>query len=261
MAAARFLLPPEHGAWAQFLFPLATALSLPGAGLNAWLLALAALCAFLSSESLQVLIGSRGTRASRELAPAARRLVAALLVSAATALAVALPTTTVLVRWATTLMVAVGGTAWLHAVRGELKTTWGELHVGTALACWSIPVALAAGSSPTSAATIAGAWVAAFTAATLAVRSVTARGSRRPFRHYQVATILAAVSATAVLMSLARAHVISALIVATFLPTAVVVVLIAITTPAARWLKPIGWAVVAACSILLAGLIVASRTL
>lgn len=260
MAATRLLLPPEHGAWAQLLFPLVTALSLPDAGVQAWLLALAVLCAFLASESLRVLAGSRGSRVARELAPAARRSLLVLLVGALVASATVLVTATVPVRWATAVLAAVSASVWLHALRGGLKTTWGELHVTTALSCWATPVALAAGAPLAWAVTMPCAWTAAFAAATLAVRSVTARGFRRPFRHYQAAAIALALSAAVALSALARADALHPLVVFTFLPTAAVVLLVAIVVPPTRWLKHIGWAVVVTSVILLAGLILAGRT-
>lgn len=258
-SVARLLVPSEHGTWAQLLFPLATALWLPGARTSAWLLAAAVVCAFTATESLQVLFGSRGSRAARELGPVARRTLASLMGGAAVCGAAALVSASPATRMATVALFVVGASAWLHVFRGGLKTTGGELHVAAALSCGALPVALAGEASSEWAFTIAGTWTAAFASATLAVRSVTARALRRPYRvHLASATVLAVASAFA-LVSLARAGKVPSLLPVAFLPTAAIVAVVAVAAPRAASLKRIGWCVVASSAILLIGLVVAGQ--
>jgi choline-glycine betaine transporter len=69
------LLPREHGAYAQVIFPLLTALALGGITVSALLLVIATVTVFLAHEPVLVLLGNRGGRAKRETsAPAGRRL-------------------------------------------------------------------------------------------------------------------------------------------------------------------------------------------
>src|SRR5262249_5726331 len=71
----RSLLPREHGAYAQLLVPLATALALRPPSWSSVLFALAACCAFLANEPLLVALGHRGKRACElDGAHAVRRL-------------------------------------------------------------------------------------------------------------------------------------------------------------------------------------------
>jgi hypothetical protein len=71
------MLPREHGAYGQLLFPLATALAIGRPGWPAVALALAAIAVFLAHEPLLVLVGQRGLRAARERGSEARRWLAA----------------------------------------------------------------------------------------------------------------------------------------------------------------------------------------
>src|SRR5688572_9798586 len=77
------MLPREHGAYGQLLFPLTTALAIgrPGRAAFAW--AAASALAFLAHEPLVVLAGLRGSRASRDDRQRARRWLAAYLTGAA----------------------------------------------------------------------------------------------------------------------------------------------------------------------------------
>jgi len=60
------MLPREHGAYGQLLFPLVTPLAAGRPGLAALLLTMTAVCAFLAHEPLLVLAGRRGARSARE---------------------------------------------------------------------------------------------------------------------------------------------------------------------------------------------------
>src|SRR5205823_6340503 len=60
------LLPKEHGAYGQLLFPLITAMAVGRPGVAAWSFAAAAVCAFLAHEPLLLLLGQRGPCARRE---------------------------------------------------------------------------------------------------------------------------------------------------------------------------------------------------
>src|SRR5262245_4761900 len=65
----RALVPHEHGAYGQLLFPMITALAIgrPGTAAFAW--AAAAALVFLAHEPVMVLLGQRGPKASRDERP------------------------------------------------------------------------------------------------------------------------------------------------------------------------------------------------
>src|SRR5512146_2750682 len=83
--AAPLLLPREHGAYGQFLFPIATALVLGNRGLSAVALTVATSAVFVAHEAVLVLLGQRGGRAARQHWRAALAwLAACALIAAAT---------------------------------------------------------------------------------------------------------------------------------------------------------------------------------
>jgi hypothetical protein len=70
-------MPREHGAYAQLLAPLVLELIASGNHLSAWLVAVAACCAFVANEPLLVLLGHRGKRVrDRDSSRAWRELAA-----------------------------------------------------------------------------------------------------------------------------------------------------------------------------------------
>src|SRR6188474_1875399 len=60
------MLPREHGAYGQLLFPLGAALAIAGVHPSGMLTATAAVAAFVAHEPLVLLLGGRGARARRE---------------------------------------------------------------------------------------------------------------------------------------------------------------------------------------------------
>jgi len=137
------LLPREHGAYGQFLFPLQSALLIGRPALGAYLLGAAAVAAFLAHESLLVVLGPRGARALHEQGGDARRSLA-LLVGAA-------------------------------VVKHRERSTIGEILAAVALASVSLPVALAGHATRTDALTLFAVFAAVFVTATIAVRAVIGR--------------------------------------------------------------------------------------
>jgi hypothetical protein len=168
------LLPREHGAWGQLAFPLATGLALGRPGPAALLLASAAVLAFLAHEPLLVVLGQRGRRARDAAGAVALRRLGLLGAGALAAGAAGL----VLAPGArlAAILPAALALAVLVLARARLeRTVGGELLVAAALAAWTAPVALAAGASPRAAWTSAAVWVAALSAATLAVQAIVLR--------------------------------------------------------------------------------------
>lgn len=147
-ARPRGLAPKEHGAWGQLFAPLAVALGLGRPGFVAWGLAIAVVAVFMAHEPLLVVLGQRGTRAARETSVPAKRRLAMMLGAALVFGCVALAGGSWVVRSAAgvsvaLLLVAVFG----FLVRGQERSTFGELWIASTLPAASVPVCLAAGVS------------------------------------------------------------------------------------------------------------------
>ena len=71
--AQRKMVPREHGAYAELLFPIVTVFLGGSPTTSTWLLAIGAIACFLANEPLPVLFGQRGTRTQREASERAKR--------------------------------------------------------------------------------------------------------------------------------------------------------------------------------------------
>ena len=178
-----WLLPREHGAYAEVGFPLFTAVALGRPTLAAICLVGAALAAFLLHEPVLVLIGRRGVRARAALETAARTRAAVLM---ATAVGLAIAGAWTASPWALRAVlalipigVAIGG---LIAVKRE-KTWLGESLVAVFLCGMALPVADAAGAPRPTSVQATTVWVIGFLMATATVHAVIARtkGDRTKF--------------------------------------------------------------------------------
>jgi len=239
------LLPREHGAYGQLLFPLLSALLIGQPSAGAYLLAAAAVAAFLAHESLLVVLGQRGARARREQGADARRSLALFGGFCAVTGTVSLfvlprPALNVLLL-PVVLALLVGAAVALHRER----STVGEMLVAVALTSLALPVALAGHVSRTNALTLFVVFAAVFVTATVAVRAligrVTKAGGPPP--------LLAGALTLLVVMGLAVAGFIGALApVAPYAALPVCAVALGLTTspPNPRHLRTIGWTLVGA---------------
>lgn len=183
--AASWLWPREHGAYAELLFPLLTALGLGRFTLAGVALAASGIAAFLAHEPLLVWLGARGGAARRRSGARARgqALLLGLVSAAAGALGVAHAGAAAC--WALVALVPATLLALALARSGREKTPAGEALVALLLAFFSVPVALAAGLSPRAALAAAVAWSLVFLAGTATVHAVLAlakRGALAPSR-------------------------------------------------------------------------------
>jgi YwiC-like protein len=122
----RALLPKEHGAYGQILFPLATALLAAGVSAAGILVAAAVVAGFLAHEPALVLLGQRGPRAARDLAwPAVVWLACWLALSVAAGLG-ALAAMDPEARWSLAVPAVPAVLLALAAARGAEKTWQGE---------------------------------------------------------------------------------------------------------------------------------------
>ena len=165
-------LPKEHGAYGQLAFPLVTAMAASSASVPAGLIALSAVACFLAHEPLLVLLGMRGPRAKREQRRLACIWLSALSVSAGCAAALALVWLPASARWPL-LVPVIPAIPVAVAIAGGKEKTWpAEVGVSLAFSGAALPVAMAAGATIPSAATIATVFALNFVLATLGVRGV-----------------------------------------------------------------------------------------
>lgn len=259
-APARPLVPREHGAYGQLLFPLATALALGRPGLASAALAVAAGLAFVAHEPLLVLLGQRGARARREDRPRARRALAALGLGAAACAAAGLALAPPAARLALALPAALAGAVGALVLLHREKTLAGELVVAAALSSAGLPVALAGGVPLPRAAAAWVAWVLALAAATLGVRVVLARGRAKGGR-----TAGGAAHAAATVLLVAAGFALAARLGVpagaawALLPMALLSLVACLGRVPARRLRELGWAVVGAAAVTMAALVASLR--
>jgi hypothetical protein len=240
------LLPREHGAYAQLLFPILSGLLMGRPGAASAAVALAAVLCFLAYEPLAVLRGIRGTRARREWGDRARRRLAGLL-----------PAALVLAGLAWVLMWR--GSSWIYLVvptvlsilllllvfLGIAKSLAGEVAIAAGFASLHVAVG---GSAALSGPLLWGPavlWFAAFTAATFAVHALKERQAGRR-------SLLAAVADGVVMASLLGVIVLASkpgdlrFLGLAAIPPILAVFVVHFGRMTARHLKRIGWTLVAA---------------
>jgi len=176
------MLPKEHGAYGQMALPLATAMLACGVTTPGLLLATAIIAGFLAHEPLLVLLGHRGTRASRESEGRATRWLAATTVTAAVAGAAGawwMPAGT---RWSLALPVLPASLLAAAIAGRREKGAVAEVAAATAFSLAAVPVSLAAGAPVRAGIAIAAVFAGVFVTATVAVRGIieTTRGGGDP---------------------------------------------------------------------------------
>lgn len=168
------LLPKEHGAYAELIFPLITALALGNLRMAQWFLAFAAVAAFLAHESVLVIVGNRGSRARSRLTGQAKWTSTILLLIACTTAALGLWQAPVATLRAMLIPLLLTVLLIPLILSHHEKTLAGELLVALILSSALIPVARA-GDVGFETATVAGlVWFAVFSFETLTVRAVKA---------------------------------------------------------------------------------------
>jgi hypothetical protein len=242
------LIPREHGAYGQLLFPVVSALLIGRPAAAAYLIAAAGAAAFVAHEPLLVLLGQRGVRAARELRTDAWRSlaiaggIAVITATAAWFLMFGAARTALILP---TLLAAAGG---LVVAAGRERSTPGEIVAAVALASLSLPVAIAGDVPPVAAHTVFVVFSVVFTSATLAVRSVIGRTARAGGPHPLLAGLVA-VMALVVLGVLALAGRLSGVAPYAALPVCSVALGLAVRPPSPRHLRTIGWTLVGATAL------------
>jgi hypothetical protein len=239
------VVPREHRAYRQLLFPLITALAIgrPGAAAFAW--AGAAALAFLAHEPVMVLLGQRGAKASRDERHRARQWLSTYLTGVALLGSVAVVAMPNEARVALVAPLSLGVLlAIVIAVRRE-RTAWGEVLSAVAMASLAWPAAVASGVPPIAARTCAAVFAGGYAAATVAVHAVIARTRRPPASAARIAAMLAAVVVVVLVATVAQMHMLDETAVVTVAPMAGGAFALAWAAPSARRLRTVGWTLIA----------------
>jgi hypothetical protein len=255
---SRSLWPREHGAYAQLLAPLVTALVVMPPTWQAGLLALAACCAFLANEPLLVVLGHRGKRMRDNDGVRAKRRLALLVAIAAAASTIALA-------GSPRRVLEVAGVVALPAVatlvlawRRAEKSVAGEIVAAVALSGASAVVLVASGASWQAAGALWGAWAVGYACTVVAVHRVIARHRAPASAADAIAgAVLATVTIAAVALLVDPALLAAGPAIATVgaaAPLAFASLVLVAWPPRATYLRTIGFVLVGAslCTCVLA---------
>ena len=241
-----WLFPREHGAYGQLAFPLVAGLASGTPGAAAWALAIAFVAAFISHESLLVLLGQRGPRARRDQEGDAVHTLVWMGGMAALDLAFGVYWMPPPLRWTVLVPVAFALATIPLIVQRKQKTAAGEMHVALALCSCALPVGVAAGLSPQEAAGIWFVLVLGFWAATLAVRATIALQRREPSLATRIFAAALAVASPFVAMWLSGRFGLHPYLWLATLPLSAMALVFSATPPSARRLRAVGWTLVTA---------------
>jgi len=256
--AQRKMVPREHGAYAELLFPIVSVLLGGAATTSTWLLAIGAVGAFLANEPLLVLFGQRGTRMKREESDRAKRallLFSLVALGAGIAGLVLAPTQ---VQYTIVVPLLLGVTLVMLAIQGLERSMFGEGLAAATLSSIAIPLGLSAGLGSTVTLSVALLWLTTSLLGTAAVRLTVARTKAKTDEDLRRVAfkrgILILVSSLVIIVGVVglSGSRDGLSILAAAMPVALVVLAVAALQPTARRLRLMGWSLVAAnlCSLI-----------
>ncbi len=256
--AQRKMVPREHGAYAELLFPIVSVLLGGAATTSTWLLAIGAVGAFLANEPLLVLFGQRGTRMKREESDRAKRallLFSLVALGAGIAGLVLAPTQ---VQYTIVVPLLLGVTLVMLAIQGLERSMFGEGLAAATLSSIAIPLGLSAGLGSTVTLSVALLWLTTSLLGTAAVRLTVARTKAKTEEVLRRVAfkrgILILVSSLVIIVGVVglSGSRDGLSILAAAMPVALVVLAVAALQPTARRLRLMGWSLVAAnlCSLI-----------
>jgi hypothetical protein len=252
MATERRMIPREHGAYAELLFPIVTVFlgGLPTT--STWLLAIGAIAAFLANEPLLILVGQRGSRMKREQDDRAKRALLIFTVFALGAGISGLALAPRVAQLAVVLPLLLGGTLIMLAIQGLERSMFGEALAAAALSSIAVPLGLSARLSLTAALAVALIWAATALLGTSVVRLTVARTKAKTPQELRTVglkragLILVSLAVTAVGVAAPFGSRAGFWVLAAAVPVAVTVLVMAALQPTARRLRLLGWSLVAA---------------
>jgi len=252
MASERRMIPREHGAYAELLFPMAAVFlgGLPGT--STWLLAIGAIAAFLANEPLLVLVGQRGTRMKREEGGRAKRTLLIFTIFALGAGIAGLVLAPRPAQISVLLSLLMGGTLIMLAVQGLERSMFGEALAAATLSSVAIPLGLSARLSLTAALALALIWTVNALLGTSVVRLTVSRTKAktphqiRAVRLKRAGLIVLCLAVIAVGVAAPFGSRSGLWVLAAAVPAALAVLVVAALQPTARRLRLMGWSLVAA---------------
>lgn len=252
MASDRRMIPREHGAYAELLFPIVTVFLGGAPTTSTWLLAIGVIAAFLANEPLLIVVGQRGTRVKREEGSRAQR---ALLVFTMVALAAGIAGLLLAPRAAQLtilLPLLLGASLVMLAIQGLERSLFGEGLAAATLSSVAVPLGLSARLELTAALSVALIWGVTSVLGTSIVRLTVARTKAKTAHQHRVVALeraaLIAICVVVVLVGVGapfgERH--GLWVLAAAVPVALTVLLMAALRPTARRLRLMGWSLVAA---------------
>ena len=256
--AQRKMIPREHGAYAELLFPIVTVFLGGSPTTSTWLLAIGAIACFLANEPLLVLFGQRGTRTKREESDRAKRaLLVFVLIALSTGIAGLLLAAPV-VQYAVGVPLLLGVALVMLAIQGLERSVVGEALAASTLSSIAIPLGLSSGLDLTSTLAVALIWLVTSLLGTAVVRLTVARTKAKSdeeharVRFKRALLVLVSLAVIAVGVAAPYGSQVGLWVLAAAVPVAVVVLVMAVLQPTARRLRLMGWSLVAAnlCSLI-----------
>ena len=254
----RKMVPREHGAYAELLFPIASVFLGGAPTTSTWLLAIGAIAAFLANEPLLVLFGQRGTRMKREESGRAKRALLIFSMVALVAGIAGLLLASRPVQYAVGVPLLLGIVLVMLAIQGLERSMLGEGLAAATLSSIAIPLGLSAGLGVTTTLAVALIWLLTSLLGTAVVRLTVARSRAKTdadlMRVRVKRVLLIFVSALVVAVGIAAPYGsrMGLWVLAAAVPVAIVVLVVAVLQPTARRLRLMGWSLVAAnlCSLI-----------
>ncbi len=250
--AQRKMIPREHGAYAELLFPIAAVLLGGSPTTSTWLLAVGAIACFLANEPLLVLFGQRGTRTKREESDRAKRalLIFALLALGAGVAGLLLATTAV--QYAVSVPLLLGAGLVMLAIQGLERSMFGEVLAASTLSSVAVPLGLSADLGLAATLSVALIWLVTSLLGTAVVRLTVARTKAKSdeelarVRSKRALLVLVCLAVIVVGVAAPYGFRVGLWVLAAAVPVAVVVFAMAVLQPTARRLRFMGWSLVAA---------------
>jgi hypothetical protein len=256
--AQRKMVPREHGAYAELLFPIVSVFLGGSPTTSTWLLAIGAIACFLANEPLLVLVGQRGTRMKREESDRAKRALLIFLLIGLGAGIAGLLLATPAVQYAVGMPLLLGVGLIMLAIQGLERSMIGEALAASTLSSIAIPLGLSAGLGLTPTLAVALIWLLTSLLGTAVVRLTLARTKAKTdqelarVRFNRALLVLVCLAVVVVGVAAPYGSRVGLWVLAAAVPVAVVVLTMAILQPTARRLRLMGWSLVAAnlCSLI-----------
>jgi len=251
------VIPKEHGAYGQLLFPLLTALAIGRPGVASFALAGSTICTFLAHEPLLVLLGQRGARAGRELRRTAFVWFAVCATFAVMLAAIAILAAPPSRRAALGPSVVLAGLLALFIAAGRERSVAGETLSALAFASIAYPIGAWSSASMRASLSCAAAFAAVFASAIVSVHAVIAFTRKPPATAQRAGAVVAAIVAASMVYLLASWRVLEIVAPIAIAPSVLASTALAIIPPSARNLRVVGWTLVTT-GVLTAGILLAA---